>query len=128
MSEQISAEEYNEIIKAERSGRRRKYNNTKVEYDGRTFDSIKESERYKELRLMEQAGEIADLECQTKYPLLGLDGTKVAEYWSDFTYYDKAEGAIVIEDTKSEATRKDRTYRLKAKLFRAQYGVSIREV
>ena len=32
-----------------------KYNNKKVEYDGHVFDSIREMNRYKQLKLLERA-------------------------------------------------------------------------
>ena len=51
-----------------------KYRNTKVEYDGKTFDSKKECEVYKELLLRIKAGELVKVECQ--YPMY---------YWVTFT-------------------------------------------
>lgn len=127
MTDTISAEQYQEIIKAEKK-KRPKYNNTKVERHGKTFGSIKEADRYDDLLLLEQAGAIADLETQVRYPLLGQDGTIVARYVADFTYYDKAEGTIVVEDVKSEITKKNPTYRLKKKLWESQYGMPLKEV
>lgn len=38
-----------------------KYRNKKVIVDGEEFDSKKEGNRYKELRLLERAGEISNL-------------------------------------------------------------------
>ena len=38
-----------------------KYRNKKVMYDGIKFDSIKEKNRYQQLKLLEQGGEIEDL-------------------------------------------------------------------
>lgn len=126
MTEQITAEQYQEIVKGEK--KRPKYGNKKVKRHGRTFDSIKEADRYDELLMMEQAGLVSDIECQPKYPLLGQDGTVVARYYADFAYHDNEEGRIVVEDVKSDITKKDRTYRLKKKLWEAQYGMPLREV
>lgn len=39
-----------------------KYNNRKTTVDGIKFDSIREAERYQELKLLEEAGEISHLE------------------------------------------------------------------
>ena len=47
-----------------------KYGNTKVTVDGHTFDSKREYNRYCELKLMERAGLIKDLEMQKKFELI----------------------------------------------------------
>lgn len=41
-----------------------KYKNKKITLDGITFDSRKEANRYRELKLLERAGEIHTLELQ----------------------------------------------------------------
>ena len=47
-----------------------KYKNKKIEVDGIVFDSKKEAKRYRELKLLEQAGEITDLQMQVKFELI----------------------------------------------------------
>ena len=47
-----------------------KYNAKKVEYNGMTFDSKRELKRYKELELLQEAGEIKNLQRQVKYVLI----------------------------------------------------------
>ena len=69
-----------------------KYNARKITIDGITFDSLKEAARYKELKLLERAGEITDLELQPKFVLLDgfyYEGKKEREvsYVADFKYY-----------------------------------------
>lgn len=103
-----------------------KYRNTKVEVDGLTFDSAKEARRYGELRLMERAGEIRLLRLQECFPLL-VNGTKVASYVSDFAYVRTKDDVQVIEDVKSDFTRKLPLYRLKCKMMAAM-GLKIVEV
>ena len=49
--------------------RRGKYNARKVEIDGITFDSLKEANRYSELKLLEKAGLIKDLTLQPRFNL-----------------------------------------------------------
>lgn len=44
-----------------------KYNNTTVRVDGRLFDSKREAARWQELKLLERAGEITELERQVEY-------------------------------------------------------------
>lgn len=115
-------------------GRRKtKYGNRKVELDGFTFDSVHESNRYAELKLMLLAGEIEDLKLQYPFELqpsfTDCEGNKVLPitYKADFVYTDKKTGKMVVEDAKSEATKKDKVYRLKKKMM-AYKGVIIREV
>ena len=118
------------LIKIQR--RQNKYGNQKVELDGHVFDSKKECRRYAELKLMEKAGEIKDLELQKPYVIQpsffdkqGKRQTAV-KYVADFVYQDK-DGNTIIEDVKSPATRKDRVYRLKKKMM-AYNGHEITEV
>jgi len=63
-------------------------------------------------------GIIRSLERQVVYQLL-VNGIKVCAYVADFTYYDIERDCFVVEDVKSEATRKQRAYRIKRKLFEA---------
>ncbi len=102
-----------------------KYLNKKVVVGDTKFDSQKEALRWGELRLLERAGEITDLEVQPKFPLL-VAGTKVGTYTADFRYKEK--GKVVVEDVKSPATRKNPVYRLKARLMLALYRIRIQEV
>ena len=109
-----------------------KYRNKKVTIDGITFDSIKESKRYQELKLLERANEITELKLQVPFILLEnyiLNGKKHQgiKYIADFAYIDIKTGKYVVEDVKSQAT-KTQVYKLKKKLFEQKYGIEIREV
>lgn len=103
-----------------------KYRATKVTVDGIKFDSKKEAIRYQQLRLLERAGKIKDLvlqprfELQASYKLKGKTIRKI-EYIADFSYYDLTEGITIVEDVKSEFTRKDKVYNLKKKLLLYKY-------
>ena len=108
--------------------RRNKYGNTKVTVDGITFDSGAEARRYGELKLLERAGEIQNLELQPKFDLFGSGLTKVCSYVGDFGYTEIATSCRVVEDVKSPSTAKERSYRIKFKLFRDNFGFSITEV
>lgn len=114
-----------------------KYRNTPVMVDGERFDSKAEARRFVELKLLEKAGQVRSIRRQVVYPLI-VGATSVSKYVADFVYeeafdivprhscepYDWRE---VIEDVKSEPTRKTRLYRLKAKWMTA-LGRPIREV
>lgn len=102
-----------------------KYHNVKTNRDGITFDSRLELRRYDELCLLIRAGEIRHLRVHVLFPLL-VNGIKVCAYEADFVYTDK-NGAQVVEDTKSDAT-KTPVYSIKKKLMKAVLGIDIVEV
>ena len=105
-----------------------KYHNRKITVDGETFDSIKEYRRYKELQLLERAGEISDLRRQVPYLLIPnqYEGKKCVErecnYIADFEYCEN--GAKVVEDVKGVKTK---DYIIKRKLMLLCYGIRIKE-
>jgi hypothetical protein len=106
--------------------KRPKYGNRKVtDAAGAVHDSGKEYRRWLELQLRERAGEISHLHRQPVFDLI-VNGVLVCRYVADAAYTEK--GLPVVEDTKSEATRKNRAYRIKAKLFAAIHGFEIHEV
>ena len=102
-----------------------KYKNVKTILDGISFDSRKESARYSDLKLMHRAGAITDLTLQPKFDIV-INGQKVCSYIADFSYVEN--GVTVVEDVKSEMTRKLPTYRLKKKLMKAVHSIEVREI
>lgn len=104
--------------------KRSKYNAVKVTIDGFTFDSKKEARRYSELKLLERAGEIANLELQPLFPCI-VNGKKVCAYIADFAYLNN-DGVRIVEDVKGFKTS---IYRLKKKLVEAlHHNVKITEI
>lgn len=109
--------------------RRSKFNNRKVVVDGLEFDSAKEARRYRNLKLLEQAGEITNLELQKKYVVIPTqrkaDGSaeRSCSYVADFVY--NQDGKVVVEDVKGVLTD---VYVIKRKLMLQQHGIEIREV
>lgn len=109
-----------------------KYGARKVTYDGKTFDSQKEAQRYAELRLLERGKVISDLKCQKSYQLIpnqydenGKLIERAVKYVADFVYIDKKTGQTVVEDTKGFKTKE---YIIKRKLMLHRYGIRIMEV
>lgn len=123
-----------------------KYHSRKVTVDGITFDSVKEANRYKELKLLERAGQVHDLRLQVKFKLipsqreLSLETTatgkpkkgklleKEASYIADFVYKNKY-GIQVVEDVKGY--KKGPAYELfvlKRKLMLWNHGIRVKEV
>ena len=99
-----------------------KYRNRRATVDGQTFDSRKEARRYLELQLLARAGEITGLTRQQSYRL-EVNGVLVCSYRPDFEYRTK-DGTKVVEDVKGVKTQ---TYKLKKKLMKAIYGITITE-
>ena len=105
-----------------------KFGNVKTVVDGFEFASKKEARRYGELRMLERAGHLSDLKVQPRFDL-SVNGSKVCAYVGDFEYLQPAGSARrVVEDVKSEITRKHPVYRIKNKLFKALMGFEITEV
>lgn len=91
--------------------------------DGITFASRREATRYCELKLLQRAGQIRNLELQPKFPLI-VNGKKVCTYIADFAFFEK--NARVIEDSKGMRTA---AYQIKRKLLLAlNPGLDHREV
>ncbi len=98
-----------------------KYRNKKVIVDEKEFDSKREGNRYKELKLLERAGEIKDLELQPRFLLQdsfkknGRTFRKI-EYVADFKYIEN--GKTIVEDVKGIQTD---VFKLKHKIFEKVY-------
>ena len=101
-----------------------KYGNVKtVTSDGIKHDSIKEANRWCELKLLERAGLIQDLQRQVKYELIPKqDGERPVYYIADFVYCEN--GKKVVEDVKGCRTE---VYKLKKKMMLYFHGISIKE-
>lgn len=87
-----------------------KYNNKKVVYDNISFDSKKEANRYYELKILEKAGVIKDLELQKKFIIQDKIKTnqgiiREINYIADFYYFDVDLNKYVIEDVKAIKTK-----------------------
>ncbi len=103
---------------------RSKYRNRMTVVDGITFDSKREAERYKELRLLERGGLITDLRLQVPFELIPKQpGERAVKYVADFVYTEN--GRMVVEDVKGYRTD---VYRLKRRMMQAKYGITIQEV
>ena len=98
-----------------------KYHNVKTAVDNITFDSKKEARRYVELKLLQKARKISNLELQKRFEICPKKyANKRARYYvADFVYVEN--GQKVIEDVKSPITRKNPVYSLKKALVLVNY-------
>lgn len=100
----------------------RKYRAIRTVVDGITFASQAEAARYGVLKIMQMAGEISELKCQPKYPIV-VNGEKICDYIGDFLYVRN--GNQVCEDVKGVRLP---IYKLKCRLMKAVHGIVIQEV
>lgn len=104
----------------------RKYHNKKTVADGINFDSKLEAERYAQLKILERAGVIRDLELQPEYELIP-SFKKCGKTWrrtvykADFRYILCEDDRIIIEDVKGSTAVITDVFRLKQKLFEYRY-------
>ena len=131
-----------------------KLNNQKIVIDGIEFDSKKEGNRYCELKLLQRAGKISDLECQKRYELIPAqyETVETGEYYkvgakkgqpktkqvcieqsvvyiADFVYQEN--GQTVVEDVKGYRDPASATYAkfvLKRKMMLWIHGIKIQEI
>ena len=105
-----------------------KYRNKKVIVDDYIFDSIQESRRYKELKLLLKAGKISDLQLQKKYLLIPKQkDERSVSYIADFYYTEN--NKEVVEDVKSKITAKKTDYIIKRRFFKQKYSeIEFREI
>lgn len=113
--------------------KRQKFGNKKTVVDGIVFDSGHEADRYLELKLLEAAGEIRNLDLQPKFGIFACElasgkGIEVASFKADFRYVDVKQNRTRIEDAKSEGTKGETAYRLRKKLVEACHSIEIEEV
>ena len=119
-----------------------KYKNKKVEIDGIVFDSKKEADRWKHLRLLEDAGMIRCLRRQQKFILIPAQYSQTeltksskpkclereCTYIADFSYMDDF-GKLHVEDVKGY--RRAGAYNIfviKRKLMLQKYGIRVEEI
>lgn len=100
-----------------------KYSNKKVILDDIKFDSKAERNRYMELKILEKAGLIKELELQKEFELIprfkknGKTYRKTT-YKADFYYFDNHLGRYIVEDVKGYRTQ---IYKIKKKMFEYRY-------
>ncbi len=106
VSNKMSWEEANNIIEIDKKKRKRnKYNAVRTKVDGITFDSKLEAKHYCELKVLERAGKISDLQLQPEFILqepFEVAGQKfrAIKYKADFKFLDHESGRYKVVDSK----------------------------
>lgn len=100
-----------------------KYHNRRVLTEDGWFDSQRELRRWQELKLLEKAGEITELDRQVRFELIPKDGrARAICYIADFVYLRA--GERVVEDSKGF---RHKLYLLKKRLMKWRHGIEVFE-
>lgn len=114
--------------------KRAKYGNKPTtDAEGVRHASKKQATRYRDLGLLMQSGEILMLAREVRFRLPGgieyrADHLTANQRAIDVMAGLVASGDLVVEDVKSDATRNDKTYKLKARQMRECLGMEVREI
>ena len=115
---------YGEYLAQQKKKGRSKYHAQPTVVDGLRFDSKREAARWRELVILERAGEITTLLRQVPFVLIDKSEHGPAiKYYADFTYMEN--GRYIVEDVKGVKTD---VYKIKKRLMAERYGITIREV
>lgn len=106
----------------------RKYRALKTTVGSVTFDSGLEAKRYTQLKMLEKAGTIKNVQIQPKFRLMDsykYDGKTIRaiDYIADFTY--KENDKVIVEDVKGIKTQ---AYAIKKKLFIRKYIIDLGKI
>ncbi len=124
--QKMTAKEYLEFKAKQESKKKSKYRNSKFTNNHGSWDSKKEYLRYLELLELQKNGKISDLKRQVRFLLIPkCRSEREVRYFADFTYFKG--DAYIVEDVKSEITRKKPDYIMKRKLMLQVNNISIKE-
>jgi hypothetical protein len=109
-----------------------KYHNQQITVDGEKRDSLQESNRLEELKILQRLGEIKDLQTQVPFTLIPSQkgenrNERPVKYIADFVYQERQPNGTwkqIVEDTKGYKTK---DYTIKRKLMLFIHGISIKE-
>ena len=115
-----------------KSEKAHKYGATRTKVDGIWFDSASEAERYRDLKLLERAGKITELELQPSFALHTVSPEEpnkpihLCDYVADFRYMENH--CCIIEDVKGSKDMQTPMSKLKIKWVEVEYGINVRLV
>jgi len=123
------------VISAPAAGlSRKKFGNQETLTDGIRFDSKKESDHYRLLKMRLRMNEITDLELQPVFEIyidtLDRGRIHIGDFTPDFRYWEirsPDNHVLRVVDVKSQPTRTT-AYQLRKRLVEAIYGITVTEV
>ena len=109
---------------------RNKFNAKRTTVGDATYDSKREADVCEQLKLIERAGWITDLEFQVKYRL-EVNGVHINDYTLDARYFDTRKGSEYgwhHVDVKSPITAAKRDFKRNVRLMKACHGIDVEVV
>lgn len=100
---------------------RGKYGAIKTEVDGIIFHSKRESEYYRQYKILEKAGKLDNLKLQPVFPII-INDQKICKVILDFSFRELPGGKVRFIDCKGLDTA---ISRLKRKLVEALYNIKV---
>lgn len=134
----LTSKEYQALF-VSKSKRTNKFNNVKVEIEGKKFDSTKEGRVYSDLSWQKEQKIIFDFKCQVEFPLVEAVKGKIRNYQkksyvADFVIYDEVGDIVEVIDVKPDKDKKQKNrlsrtakYGLSIHLFYLKYGIEVTE-
>ena len=104
-----------------KSGTKNKYGAETTAVDNIKFDSKAEARRYGELKLLERAREIFDLQIHPRYKIF-ISSHFICDVELDFAYIDRRDGRRHHEDVKGKDTPMSK---LKRKMVEAAHNIKV---
>ena len=129
MTNYLSQSQIRKMVRQRIKPKPPKYGNHKVVIDGeKVADSQHEYRRLNDLKVLQRAGEIKDLQTQVRYNLIPAQkicGEKVrgTDYIADFVYWTK-DDQFICEDAKGHKTA---DYIIKRKLMKLIHNIDVVE-
>ena len=93
-------------------------------WDGIVFDSKTEMKRYIDLKMLERAGVIKDLQLQPEFPVY-IAGELFCTYTADFQYFNNDVQQWITEDAKTTGTMMDKAFKLRCKAAELYHGIKV---
>lgn len=107
-----------------------RFKSKRFEMDGHTFYSVRERDRYAELKALEQSCAISSLEVGPRYEIIPnmrtKDGKRVTGAWFTPSFRYKEAGKVVVEDVRTILSTSD--YLLRTKLMLKVHGIEVKGV
>ena len=130
MTNYLSQSQIRKMVRQRIKPKQPKYGNHKVVIDGeKVADSKHEYSRLCELKVLQRAGEIKDLQLQVKYQLIPSQKIcgkteRGVSYIADFVYWTKND-KFICEDAKGHRTD---AYIIKRKMMKLIHNIDVVEV
>jgi hypothetical protein len=120
MTEIMTREEYRSAVAKPKRGN--KFGAKTTVFDGITFDSKREAEVYRDLKLLERSGRVSGFERQRKFDLI-VNGKIIGTYRADFAFIDHdQDGRFRVVDVKGVVTR---DFKRVQKIIKAIYNIDV---